>query len=274
MLFDNLDNLTKICNKKTDYKKRLEDLESFISNQYSVVDLHLEENLKKCKIKNQNFSENMKISLENIFKTILRNENHKKFFEELSENEISLLDKVVVIFYNYALKKINFDDIKYSLYLIYYKIDFSNFLGLSIVSLLSLLELSNKDIDIKKLSGYGNFYIQFINEVANNAFPDIEYAKFRGNIVLSIDECIETNDDIIISFEDGNELFFEKTQEDVVLVFESNNLDNPIAIVNNENEFLIGSFKVFDEFYNKNENIKNQYDGIDEIIAFYNKNNC
>lgn len=269
----NLKNLAKICHRKKAYKKRVEELDNFLINQYPVVDMLLEERFKNETVENLGLDENMRLCLTAIFDTVIRGKDCIDFFKNLDDSYEKKIDGLVVIIYNYALNKISFDDIKYSLYLMLFNIDYLDFVGISMTATLCLLELFNRGVDISLLAGCGNFYIQFMQEVATGKFEDVEYAKFRGNLVLSIDDCLITGEDMMITFDNGKELFFEKAEDDIVLIFESDNLKQPIAIINNDNEFLIGSFNVFDKYYNKKESNEKEYDGIDDIINFYNNMN-
>lgn len=276
MIFDtNLKNLSKICSKKELYKERIEELEGFIFNQYPVVDMLLEEKFENDKVTDLGLDENIRTALTAIFDTIIRQKDCSDFFATLDEKCEETVNQIIIILYNYVLNKIKFDEIKYSLYLMLYKINFLDYFDISMKAAVCVLELLNKGVDISLLAGCGNYYIEFVEEVANGKYPDLDYTKFRGNIVISIDDCMITNEDILITFEDGKELLFEKAESDIVLIFDSNDLKIPIAIVNNENDFLVGSFKTFDKYYNKKESNEKEYDGIDEIIEFYNNaNNC
>ncbi len=270
MVFDqNLINLTKICQKREKFYNRVNELYDFILSTYPMMDDLLLERFEDDNIERLGANPEMRQALVNIFDTILNETNHEEFFKNIDEILEEPINRIIIIIYNFTLNKLSINDIKYSIYLEIFGIDLEDFMGLSLEATLSLCELHNRGVDILQFAGYGNYYIEFANKAANGKFKNVEYAKVRGIVATSIDDCMITGDTTELNFRNGS-IIFEKMEDDIVSVFDSNELDVPIAILNDDNEFLIGNYDVLLKYYDDDEPEDIKLDGIDEIVNLYN----
>jgi len=270
MIFDeNLKNITNICQNNALCLKRVNDLYNFIASTYPLMDDLLLERMNEENIEKLGINLSMKEALDNIFESIVNNKDNSLFFNNIDSTLEKPINQIIVIIYNYISKKLNINDVKFSIYLELFGIDFENFLGLSMEAVLSICELYNRGIDISKFENYGSYLIEFVNNVANGRFDDKNYIKVRAVLASTIDECFETGETIELDFSNGS-LIFERMDVDIISVFDVNSLDTPIAILNSDNEFLVGNYDLLLKYYNKIDEANLDADGLDEIIELFN----
>ena len=242
-----LENLIKLKKhyKKNEsrYNKKINELYNYCNNNYEILNEILEERVGQNGIieKSKYYQE--------ILMEILSIIKHDADIEEslihsLNKEDGELTNKFILIIYNYLIDKINFSNIKLSLYLECMNINFENFYNLSEEATLCLCELKLRSIDVEEISGFGNYKIQFALNVAKGKYKNMtNRANALNDIYEAVDIVMETGEMRLITYDKATLYFSNSFINDhcEVHIFLNDNYIEPILILRDDNVFLKGS---------------------------------
>ena len=256
---NNIHNLFNICYKNDNFLEKVRMLNDYIKDEYPMLDYEVEKKLG-YNICNDSYL-NIKNEIIKLLNHLLQNNN--EYLEELNYEYQEKINDIVVLIYNYLSDRIDFKNIKFSIYLLLFNIDYKDFYNLSFNATVTLIELKNYNVNIKELAGMGNFQIVLIGEIANGAFPSKEHIRIVGQLAQIIDECLDSGEMYEMELDDDS-LIFEPLDEELLSIYLYSNVEDVIVVVNNDNEFVQGNINDLLQLF-KIMPVQQTY-GLDNII--------
>lgn len=207
---------------------------------------------------------------------ILSKNIDEQYYLSLMDKRIDLAILFTNVLLNFLTNKLDLNETKNCIFLVAHEIEPQNFYKLNQNGLLSLCEMSENGIDVSQFSSSGNLKLNFLNDMANGNFKTkMSEALKKEQIIDSIERCLKEYSMEEIQYNENFTLYFE-SEIDRVLIFTSNDINNPIAIVNENGEFEKGSLNIilitiYKNIDNKDEEISKNANTIDNIINRYNE---
>lgn len=261
------------CNNNTNAVK-IKRINDYINTTYPEIQDDFEKRFPKTYSLNK-FKNHINI-LQEIITNVLHKKINTEMFYNLSVEETNLGIQFINVIYQYLLNSTDLNETKNKIFLTAHEIDSKNFSNLNQSGILSLCEMSEKGIDVSVYANSGNLKVNFLNDVANGKFKSNQDELLkRQKIIDTIESCLK--DDYIeeIEYNDHFSLIFEPSANGLA-VFTNLDLDNSIAQINQNGEFIEGSLNIilitiYKNTENKNEEAAKTANTIDNIILKYNE---
>lgn len=214
--------------------------------------------------------------LDKIIIDTLNKNIDEEYYLSLNDENVRISTMFTNVLLKFLSNNLNLEETKKAIFLVAHDIDFTSFYKLNQNGIMSLCEMAENGIDINEFNSAGNLKLNFLNDLSKGAFKQkTNEALKKEQIIDCIERCLKDYSLEQIQYNDDFTLYFDGDVDEVT-VYTSKDINKPIAIINENGEFIKGSLNIIlitvyrnidDQSMEQNKNLNT----IDNIINRYNE---
>lgn len=268
-LLENLDKIKDNCINNSMSAVRLKRINDYTKTSYPEIQAEFEQRFPKT-YKLSSFKNYIGI-FQKVLSDLLCKNIDKAYYITLSNDKTIYTIWFSEVVLDLVKGKADLESSKKAVFLAAHGINPKEFSHLNQSGILALCEMSERGLDVSSYNEAGSLKVNFLNDLANGDFKNkTEEAVKKEQIIDCIETCLKNFSMEEIKYNDDFSLYFD-SDIDTVLVFSSKD-SNPMAIINENGEFIKGSLNmILVNVYKNIDNVKKQNkSSIDNLIDKYN----